>query len=230
MADAEVGYLSPSELQRVWNMVLEFERMRSAQGQEIRLTPPSPIYFRNDSGHTIPPYGCIQAYGTYDEDGGQNYLKVKRPFQWTDAVVGPFLFNGPREVANNEFGIAQSGPVFRAISDGGTYTAGTRLNPTAGVFTLSKGPLFSYIGPDDVEEDCIKVIACETPILAKAGAGGIAANSSGTVTHRIPSATTWSDGTITYTAWAPTATAVSANAQLMLFPVDAKWVAVEICP
>jgi len=65
--------------------------------------------------------------------------------------------------------------------------------------------------------------------LAIAGSGGIAANSSGTVTAKQPASGNWTSGSVTYTAWNPTSVAVSSNAVVMIFPVDAKWVAVEVC-
>jgi len=230
MPKREYGVFTTEQAKRVWDATMRVEReLRGGKASESVYVPP-PIYFRNDSGYTIPPYGCIQKTGTYDEIGGQNYITVERPIQLTSAIIGPFLLNGPREVEDGEFGIAQSGPIFRAITDGTTLTVGTRIGPLASSFEVGKGCLFSYIGADDVETDCCRLIACETPILAKAGGSGISANSSGTVTARVPTSGGWSDGTVTYTAWAPTDSPVSANAQLMLFPVDARWVAVEICP
>jgi hypothetical protein len=103
------------------------------------------------------------------------------------------------------------------------------MGPVASSFDLSKGCLFTFIGDDEQEVDLIKVIACETPLLAVTGSSGIAGNSSGTVTAKAPGSGNWTAGSITYTAWAPTSAAISANATVMIFPIDAKWVAVEIC-
>ena len=106
---------------------------------------------------------------------------------------------------------------------------GTRIGPNASSFEVGKGCLFTNCGADDIEEDVIRVIACETPLLAVAGAGGIAANSSGTVTAKVPTSTGWAAGSVTYTAYNISATAISNNANVLIFPVDAKWVAVEVC-
>jgi hypothetical protein len=124
--------------------------------------------------------------------------------------------------------MAQWGPIFRAKKDSATYSAGTRMGPVESSFDLSKGCLFTFIGEDEQEDDLIKVIACETPLLAVAGAG-IGANTSGTVTARAPASGNWTAGTITYTAWNPTGVAIASAANVLLFPIDAKWVAVELC-
>jgi len=89
--------------------------------------------------------------------------------------------------------------------------------------------LFTYLGDDEQEDDLIKVIACETPLLAVTGSGGIAGNSSGTVTAKAPATGNWTVGTVTYTAWAPTSTLIPANSTVLIFPIDAKWVAIEVC-
>jgi hypothetical protein len=138
------------------------------------------------------------------------------------------LLNGPGECLPNEIGTAQWGPIFRAKKDSSTYSTGTRMGPKASAFELEKGCLFTFIGDDEQEDDLIKVIACETPLLAVAGSG-IGANTSGTVTAKQPASGNWTAGTITYTAWNPTGVAIASAANVLLFPVDAKWLAVELC-
>jgi hypothetical protein len=188
---------------------------------------PTPIYFLNKSTETIPPYGCVQMVGSSEIDG-TTYIEVTRPFDYSDSVVGPFLLNGPGECLPGEIGTAQWGPIFRAKKDSATYSTGTRMGPKASAFELEKGCLFTFIGDDEQEDDLIKVIACETPLLAVAGSG-IGANTSGTVTAKAPASGNWTAGAITYTAWNPTGVAIASAANVLLFPIDAKWVAVEIC-
>jgi hypothetical protein len=224
----QIGAYTPKQAKRIWDAVQAFERSGTAsQGAFLPYTP-TPIYFVNKSTETIPPYGCVQMIGSSEIDG-TTYIEVDRPFDYTESVMGPFLLNGPGECLQDEIGTAQWGPVFRATKDSATYTTGTRMGPVASSFDLSKGCLFTYIGDDEQEVDLIKVIACETPLLAVSGSSGIAGNSSGTVTAKSPASGNWTAGTITYTAWAPTSAAISANATVMIFPIDAKWVAVEIC-
>lgn len=228
MAQKDIGYYSPSLAKRIRDNSFAWERERAAKPVEIRQSTPDPIYFYNASTETIPAYGCIQKVGMETIDG-QSVVKVDRPIDYTASVMGPFLLNGPAEVAKNGLGMAQWGPIFRAKKDSLTYSTGTRMGPVESSFNLSKGCLFAFIGNDEQSDDLIKVIACETPLLAIVGASGIAGNSSGTVTAKQPATGNWTAGSVTYTAWAPTATAIAAAATVMIFPIDAKWVAVEVC-
>lgn len=224
----EIGVFTPSDAERVWKAVQAFERgITTSKGDERRFVP-APIYCKNRSTTLeIPAYGCMQVVGT-EEVGGQNYLLVDRPFDYSDSSFGPFLLNSPAAIEPEGLGVAQNGPVFRAIKDTGTFTVGTRLNPTANSYKLSKGPLFVYLGDDDVDTDIIKVERCETPLIAVA-TSGIAANSSGTVTAKQPASGNWTAGSVTYTAWNPTGVAISSSALCLIYPVDAKWIALELC-
>jgi hypothetical protein len=228
VAQKDIGYYSPSLAKRIRDNSFAWERERAAKPVEIRQSTPDPIYFYNASTETIPAYGCIQKVGVETIDG-QSVVKVDRPIDYTASVMGPFLLNGPAEVAGKGLGTAQWGPIFRAKKDSSTYSTGTRMGPKASAFELEKGCLFTFIGNDEQSDDLIKVIACETPLLAIVGASGIAGNSSGTVTAKQPASGNWTAGSVTYTAWAPTATAIAAAATVMIFPIDAKWVAVEVC-
>jgi hypothetical protein len=223
----EAGIYSPKLAKRIWESVQAFERMGSTSAAMAIPYTPTPIYFVNKSTATIPAYGCIQMNGASDIDG-TTYIEVTRPFDYSNSVVGPFLLNGPGECLPDEIGTAQWGPIFRAKKDSATYSTGTRMGPVESSFDLSKGCLFTFIGNDQQEDDLIKVIACETPLLAVAGSG-IGANSSGTVTAKAPASGNWTAGTITYTAWNPTGEAIASAASVLLFPVDAKWLAVELC-
>ena len=51
---------------------------------------PTPAYFHNDAGETIPAYACMQVTGTEEIDG-QNYLVVEKPAD-TDGTAGGFVF------------------------------------------------------------------------------------------------------------------------------------------
>jgi hypothetical protein len=223
----QIGAYTPKQAKRIWDAVQAFERQGTAsQGAFLPYTP-SPIYFVNKSTETIPAYGCLQMIGSSEIDG-TTYIEVDRPFDYSDSVVGPFLLNGPGECLRDEIGTAQWGPIFRATKDSATYTTGTRMGPVASSFDLSKGCLFTFIGDDEQETDLIKVVACETPLLAVA-TSGIGANTSGTVTAKAPASGNWTAGSVTYTAWNPTGVAIGSAAPVLLFPVDAKWLAVELC-
>ena len=228
MPEKNVGFYSPALAKRIRDNSFAWERESQARPVTVQRATPDPIYFYNASDYEIPAYGCVQIVGTEEIDG-QHIVKVDRPFDYTDSVMGPFLFNGPAEVAASGLGTAQWGPVFKAISDGGTYSVGTRFGPVASSFEMAKGPLYTYMGQDNVVEDCVRLIACETPLLAVTGASGIAANSSGTVTAKTPTSGNWTSGSVTYTAWNPTGVTIGSNTSVIIFPVDAKWVALELC-
>lgn len=68
-------------------------------------------------------------------------------------------------------------------------------------------------------------------LLAKTGVGGIATNSSATVTVRVPTTTGWTDTSTEYTAYNqhPTA-AVAGGTIVVLAPIDGRWVVIaEMC-
>ena len=206
----QIGAYTVKQAKRIWEAVQAFERSGTASKVFSSPYTPTPIYFVNKSTETIPPYGCIQMIGASELDG-TTYIEVDRPFDYTDSVMGPFLLNGPGECLPDEIGTAQWGPVFRARKDSSNYDTGTRMGPVASSFDLAKGCLFTFIGNDDQETDLIKVIACETPLLAIA-TNGIGANTSGTVTVKAPASGNWTAGSVTYTAWNPTGVPIASAA------------------
>lgn len=228
MATDEYALIPTERYKRMWRATQAVER--GAGGVPTGENQPldEGIIFRNDSGEEIPPYAIMQVIGTA-EDAGRNYLLVDKPLLWTGALTGPFLFNNQWAVATGEFGTAQDGPIFRCIKDSTSLSIGVRIGPVNNQWTVGKGCLYSFIGNDDVATDCIRVIGDSTPLLGAAPVGGIASGASGTVTVRVPSATTWSAGSVTYTAWNDAPTAISGSARVMIMPINAKWVAVELC-
>lgn len=227
MPEYQIGTFDPPFARRVADATRKVERMVDRAPIDRTYNLPAPLIFRNDSGYEIPPYGCVQVTGT-TEIGGQNYLLAGRPIIWTSAVVGPFFFNSPWAVPDGEYGNFQPGPIYRAISDGTSISVGVRIGPVASSFEVGKGCLYSYLGPDDVATNCIRIISNETNLLAVAGSG-IPANGSGTVTAKIPTSGDWIGGSVTYTARNPSGTAIPSSALVICMPENAKWVAVEIC-
>ena len=150
----------------------------------------APIYFRNDSGATIPSYGLIQMVSTVEDTG--NFITVKQPIDST-LLRSPLLINGPYEVAANGFGVAQPGPVYRLLHDGGTYVAGDRLGAKTGTFTATYGALYSVIGADAIDTNIVRVMFDTSAFYGKTKAGGLTAatpanvyfvDAAGTVTSR----------------------------------------------
>ena len=64
--------------------------------------------FINDSGETIPAYGCMQVNGTQIVDGGRTTLvRAVKP----SGRGGPFLFNGAQEVGAGQLASGYTGEV-----------------------------------------------------------------------------------------------------------------------
>lgn len=159
MSDA-FGLMSPEDTR----MVLETVRQLRASGLlatlpsiTTTLTPPTPYYVHNDSGETIPTYACMQVTGT-EEIGEQNYLVVDKPAD-TNGDAGSFVFNGPHEIADNEEGIAQFGPVVRAFKNTGTVTGGEHWIPVSGQWYIAQDDAGQFVaaGADDVEDDVLRI-------------------------------------------------------------------------
>jgi hypothetical protein len=227
MPDVEIGAFSPERARRVWQATLAFERGIEAPTTDLKQFVQAPIYFVNKHSTKIPAYGMIQKIGT-EEIGDQNYFQVSRPFTYTGSVMGPFLINGPREVEPNDLGCAQIGPIYRALMDSSSYATGTRIGPTVDSFLAAKGCLYTFIGLDDIDTNIAKLIACETPLLAITSAS-IAGGASGNAVAKVPTVGNWTAGSITYTVWNPATTTIASGKLVMIFPIDAKWAAVEIC-
>lgn len=90
-------------------------------------------FFINDSGEEIPPYACMQI--TEMEKFGQNYCKVDK---YDEDVFGGFLFNGHREVADKDSGVAQFAPRFLGLRENNTdaVTLGHLWGPDPGEWFL----------------------------------------------------------------------------------------------
>ena len=150
---------------RTTALLLEMARLFVRNGRKLatpdrrRFEPASdgPIYVTNDSGETIPPYACMQVTGT-EEIGPQNYLVVDKPADAT-GDAGTFIFNGPKEIIDDDEGVAQRGPIIRAFKDSGTVTAGEGWAPVSGQWYVEQTDSGAFIacGDDDVEDDVLKL-------------------------------------------------------------------------
>lgn len=227
----KIGGLTPDQAKRVWRATLEFEaKFFKADDPAVESLPY--IYVRNDDPtEDIPAYGCMQYNGTFIE-GNQSYISVIRPLEYTTATLTPFqyLFNSHNEIKNGEYGVAQNGPVYRVTTDG-TFAVGHRLGPKMGSFDLKLGSIFTYIGSDNRRfSNGGRVILHHTPILGNSK-DGIAANASATVYIQTRIDTGWDipASNNTTLAYNPSTTAIAADKLILLLPVDARWVAVEIC-
>jgi len=227
MSDA-IGVFTEPNARRVWQATLDVERLVGRNGLQVQEQRPEYIQFVNDSGETIPAYACMQITDKL-EDAGRSLFKVKKPLLWTNALVGPFIFNTGWEVAAGNYGTAQFGPVFRAIKDSSvTLGINVRIGPINNSWKVGKGCMYSMIATDSIETDCIRLISNETPILAITNEA-IAGNSLGDVTKKDPSSGDWTAGSVEYEVRNPSETEIPADSLVICFPVDAKWAAVGIC-
>lgn len=169
MSIDEIGVFSPTEALRIWKATKEFERLGSGGTDTFVPIQDAPIYIKNDSGEVIPPYSIVQVTNTVED--GKNYLLVKKPTVTSTALTDQFLFSGPREIPIGGFSIAQTGPVFRVKKDGATLAAGMRLGPVNGQWTISKGAMFTYLGTDAIETDCVRLMSNDSLLLAVATSG-----------------------------------------------------------
>ncbi len=222
---AEIGTFTPEQARRIWAAARAVERMTGSTEAEVN-RPQSPlIYFRNDSESTIPPYGCIKITGTVDDD--QNYLTVTQP-DAPDGVQGPFIFNGAEEVLADEYGVAQAGPIFRAILTG-SITFGQLIGPKASAFEVSLGGAYVYLGTDDIADNIIKIRALEGPVLGHTTGAGLASGAVGVMYRKLPGSGGWTTDTGTeYPAWTG-ATAIDAAKDTIGFPIDGRLFWLEIC-
>jgi len=128
---------------------------RPGRGEQKFRPADAPIYIRNDTGETIPPFACLQVTGAVDT-GGQNYITVDKPVDQT-GVAGKYLFNGIAPVEVDGYGLAHDGPLVRMLTDGSTVTCGDSWQPDVGEFSvIPGGSMFSAVGEDDIETNIMR--------------------------------------------------------------------------
>lgn len=123
---------------------------------------PTPWYVKNNSGEEIPAYACMQATGTEDV-GGRTFIAVGKPAN-VDGSTGGYLFNGPRAIEADGFGVGHPGPIVTALTDGSTVTAGDEWGPASGQWYIETkadltegGHWFRAIGADSVATDTARI-------------------------------------------------------------------------
>ena len=171
----EIGAYSPETARTILEVVnyLKSNGFVITSGQKLDQRSPvnpadPPLWFRNDSGETIPPYACMQVVGTV-EVGGRNYFKVDKPAD-SNAEAGPYLFNLHREVLDGEYGIADAGVETRTLSDSPSAAAGTRMSPQADSWKLKESDAgqYSQAGADDLDAE-----SCRVMMLGQGAVGGM---------------------------------------------------------
>lgn len=184
-----------------------------------------PIYFRNDSAQTVPPYGLMQMTDTVEVTGSFNYVKIKRPIDST-LMRCPLLINGPREVLTNEYGSAQVGPVFRLLHDGAhTYEPGDRLGSLTATFTAKYGSLYAVIGSDDIATNIVRVMFDTSCMYGKTKAAALVAGTPANVYAYDAAGTLTSKEYLAETK----GTTIPASTDILLLSTFGRWFASRIC-
>ena len=215
---------SNDQLERVWKATKAFEQAAQSKLDEFIPSVQTPTYFRNDSAQTVPPYGLIQVSGAIElVANGQNFVSVIRPVT-TGANQGIYLINGTAEVLTNEFGTAQSGPVFRLLHDGTAYVSGDRLSVKTATFTATYGGYFSVIGPDDIASNIVRVM-CDTSVFRGKTIATLAVGTPGNVFAYDAAGTITAKQYLTETI----ASSITATTDIILFPMHGRLLAMKVC-
>tara|TARA_R110000823_G_scaffold145639_2_gene275819 strand:- start:34 stop:804 length:771 start_codon:yes stop_codon:yes gene_type:complete len=92
--------------------------------------------FINDSGETIPAYGCMQVNGTQIVDGGRTTLvRAVKP----SGKGGPFLFNGGQEVEAGQLASGYTGEVQAKTEPSAAPSSGETWGPKEDWVVVSDG-------------------------------------------------------------------------------------------
>jgi len=228
MAVDEYSVLRSSTARRLIDLLQQYERDPVEKGNDLGREARVPIVFRNVSGHTIPAYGLMQAKTTYEDALG--YIDVVRAYDYTYETLSIPLVNGPFEVADDGFGTAQTGPVFRVKHDGAiAYSTGDRIGWKTDNFEAQLGALFRIVGDEFVGTNIVKAVFDQSAQMGQSAAA-ISAGSSGNVYVRHASSGGFTTNTgKTYTAWNDTSVQIPNNVRIMLWPSEGRFIAIEVC-
>lgn len=151
---------------------LKAREQRGNPGKTVTHQQP-PIFVRNDSGETIPPYSFMQMTGTVNVTDSFCYVTVQKPISST-ILRCPLLFNGMYEIANGEYGVAQNGPVFSLKVDTAPEL-GDRMGPITGQWIAGLGSMYAVIGEDEtaIETDVYKVMFDTSSWRGRTKTGGL---------------------------------------------------------
>ncbi len=209
------GLLEPS---------LEAKELRGNPVRQVTHQQP-PIFVRNDSGETIPPYSFMQPTGTVNVTDSFCYVTVRKPIHST-ILRCPLLFNGMYEIENGEYGVAQNGPVF-SLKCETIPVLGDRMGPANGEWLGFLGSMYAVIGEDTtaIEEDVYKVMFDTSSLRGKTKSTGLTAGTPGLV--RVYSA----EGTLRTTEYLAETevSSIGADSEIWLHSQYGRWFAVGLC-
>jgi hypothetical protein len=202
-------------------LLARFEQNRDGKQDETVLEPPG-IPVLNRSGETVPAFAFMQMFATV-EAAEQNYIEIKKPIN--SAILRcPLLINGPNLIANNDFGRAQVGPVFR-LKCATTPVLGDRMGPVTGEWLGRLGSMYSVIGADDIAPDVYKCMFDTSNWRGKTKSSGLTAGTPALV--KVYKA----DGTLSSTEYtAETAVSdIDGDEEIELTSQYGRWFAKGLC-
>ncbi len=213
-----VGATSPEMMRRVLSATRRVETQFGSTTSEEAFQEAGRIVVRNVSAFTIPEFGLMQIKLATNQ-AGYKIIEVQRPFSQS-FPSSVFLLNGPFSIAPNEFGTAQSGPVYRAKTST-SHSVGTRLGWKADSFEATFGCLFSVIGTDDITTNVARVIpdfsmlhgTVTTAIAANLGTAGEVQTLDPTTTHKAKTRKG----------------AISVGDDVYIWPSKGEWIAAKVC-
>lgn len=222
MEPVRIAGFTPEQATRIWESTKDYEKKLGSSAPNFDYLPGvDRIFFRNDSGEEIPPYGLMHITGCVDDKF--NYVTVDKPATG-NAIRSKILINGPVAVPDGEEGTAQTGPIFRLIHDNAiSYIAGDRVGYKNGSFLAGLNPTFLVLGEDDIEENCLRVMFDDTEVYGVA-AGTITSTTAGDVTVTAPYAPT------TRTHKAKTIGAsITSGTNVRLGSAAGEWIVLGVC-
>ena len=203
---------------------LKARDQRGNPGKTVTHQQP-PIFVRNDSGQTIPPYSFMQMTGTANVTDSFSYVTVRQPIHST-ILRCPLLFNGIYEIANGDYGVAQNGPVYSVKVDT-IPSLGDRMGPLTGQWIAGLGSMYAVIGEDEtaIETDVYKVMFDTSSWRGRTKVGGLSVGTPALV--QVYSAT----GAVRTTEYIAEAavSSIPGNDEILLLSQYGRWLALRIC-
>lgn len=203
---------------------LKAREQRGNPGKTVTHQQP-PIFVRNDSGETIPPYSFMQMTGTANVTNSFSYVTVRQPIHST-ILRCPLLFNGIYEIANGEYGVAQNGPVF-SLKGEEELVLGDRMGPVSSEWFGNLGSMYAVIGKDEtaIEDNVYKVMFDTSSWLGKTKTGGLTLGTPALV--KVYSAT----GALRTTEYIAEAavSSIPGDDEILLLSQYGRWIALRIC-
>lgn len=142
------------------------------------------IHVKNTDAADAPGYACMQVVGIQNPYSStvvdRTYLEVEKPSDQYGRG-GWYVFNGPEEIAADDYGVAYGGPSVKVLGFSGSF--GDRCLPIIDDWSITKDPTgwMHFAGSDDTATDLNRVLV--SPILSSVAifetpSGGIPAASS----------------------------------------------------